>query len=112
MSNIHAGAHRNIKSLGFVRGRWAPIWGCCRGCGAHLIWVTSIDAFCLKKSQIVLGKHSYFTVLHTWDGFASRITNLGTFGWLSLKFHIDYFPGRMIFSKYSIGRAPWLSAVL
>jgi hypothetical protein len=75
-------AHKYIlaKSVAwiFLRGRWAPIWGCCRGCGAHLIWVTSIDAFCQKKSQIALSKRSYFTVLHIRESFTHRITNLGT----------------------------------
>ena len=54
-------------------------WGCCRGCGAHLIWVTTIDAFCLKKSLIARGKLNYFTVLHIRNTFGSKNALLGTF---------------------------------
>jgi len=44
--------------------------------------------------------------------FCQQNHQFGNFSLALCKLRIDYFPGRMIFSKYSIGRAPWLSAVL
>jgi len=55
------------------KGAVGAYWGCCRGCGAHLIWVTSIDAFSCKKSLLARIKTDYFTVLH----------KMGYFEWFS-----------------------------
>src|SRR5215472_10934505 len=66
------------KSL-ISRGRWAPILGCCRGCGAHLIWVTTIDAFSPKKSPLARKNLTYFTVLHISRDFGPNYSISGTF---------------------------------
>ncbi len=47
-------------------------WGCCRGCGAHLIWVTTIDAFEGKKLSKTAFPPIYFTVLHNWFNFGTK----------------------------------------
>src|SRR5271166_1877659 len=70
VKNRHAYASKRSRIQDFIlKGAVGAYWGCCRGCGAHLIWVTSIDAFCLKKSLIAPGNLNYFTVLHIWNGF-------------------------------------------
>src|SRR5271167_2798878 len=51
------------------KGAVGAYLGCCRGCGAHLIWVTSIDAFSPKKSHLQQQNLNYFTVLHKGNRF-------------------------------------------
>jgi len=79
VKNRHAYASKRSRIQDFIlKGAVGAYWGCCRGCGAHLIWVTSIDAFCLKKSLIAPGNLNYFTVLHIWHCFGTTFAILVT----------------------------------
>ena len=102
-------------------------WGCCRGCGAHLIWVTTIDAFEGKKLSKTGSPAIYFTVLHNWLRFSTKSGQFCDFsGRICEKKRPSSDPnsaakspqssaesspvpashGRIIFSRYSIGNAP------
>src|SRR5664279_2016253 len=67
------------SALEFEKGAVGAYLGCCRGCGAHLIWVTSIDAFSPKKSLLAREKLNYFTVLHKGSDLRAICSILGTF---------------------------------
>src|SRR5271165_94905 len=70
---------QNSLHQGLIKGAVGAYWGCCRGCGAHLIWVTTIDAFCPKKSLRAARKAIYFTVLHIPFSLGPESAHFGNF---------------------------------
>jgi len=62
-----------------LEGAVGAYWGCCRGCGAHLIWVTTIDAFAGRKLLKMASESIYFTVLHNQFRFGAGSAQLWHF---------------------------------